>query len=163
VIVSDVSELPDVAALAAARGRLRVLARPGAVDPLVDGLRDTVDGDVRLALGRACTTATRAVEHLTGVLQLPYAATRGLGDFLDALGDRPSAERRWLVVADAAELLRHEEHEVWLDLVRDLFGGPHCLGGGWSTLVLVDDPYGWERSRFGTAAAAEAAGRWTEG
>jgi hypothetical protein len=115
------------------------------------------EADVRLVLGAACTTAARAVEHLVGVLQLPYDATRGWQDMLSAIGDRAASLRQYLVVADAADLLRHEDQDRWHELVGELRGGPSCLGGGWSTLVLADHPWRWEDSWFRSAGGAQAA------
>jgi hypothetical protein len=117
------------------------------------------DVDVRLALGAACTTASRTVDQFVAALQLPYAASRGWEDMFYQLGEGGTSRRRYVFVADAGELLRHEEPELWHRLVDDVRGGPYCLGGGWTTVVLVDDEYGWSRSRFGTAADAEEAAR----
>jgi hypothetical protein len=115
--------------------------------------------DVRLVLGAACTTAARTVDQFVAALQLPYAAGRSWEDMFHQLGEGGTGRRRYVFVADAGELLRHEEPELWHRLVDDVRGGPYCLGGGWTTVVLVDDEYGWSRSRFGTAAAAEEAAR----
>ncbi|GIJ60215.1 hypothetical protein [Virgisporangium aurantiacum] len=117
------------------------------------------DADVRLVLGAACTTAARAVDQFVAALQLPYPASRGWEDMFHQLGEGGTSRRRYVFVADAGELLRHEEPELWYRLVADVRGGPYCLGGGWTTVVLVDDEYGWSRSRFGTATAAEDAAR----
>jgi hypothetical protein len=117
------------------------------------------DVDVRLALGAACTTAARTVDQFVAALQLPYPASRSWEDMFDQLGEGGTSRQLYVFVADAGELLRHEEPELWHRLVDGVRGGPYCLGGGWTTLVLVDDEYGWSRSRFGTAAGAEEAAR----
>jgi hypothetical protein len=129
----------------------------GQIQSLVDRVDLESDHEVRLVLGAACTTAAKAIDHLVGALQLPYDATRGWIDLLDSVGDRPAALRRTVIVADAAELLKHEDQDRWRELVHQLHGGPHCLGGGWSTVALVDDPWRWKQSWFGSAAAAQAA------
>jgi hypothetical protein len=127
--------------------------------PLVEGDRPVYEIDTRLVLGAACTTAARAVDQVVAALQLPYLASRGWEDMFQQLGDRAASHRSYVFVADAGELLRYEELQLWHRLVAELRGGPYCLGGGWTTLVLVDDGYGWSRSRFGTAARAEEAAR----
>ncbi|GAB3869616.1 hypothetical protein GCM10027610_129530 [Dactylosporangium cerinum] len=115
------------------------------------------DADLRVVLGAACTTAARTVEHLCGVLQLPYAASRGWHDMLEAIGDRAASLRQFVVILDATDLLKHEEQDLWHELIGHLHGGPSCMGGGWNTLVLADDPCRWEMTPFRTAAGAEQA------
>lgn len=150
----------------------RVTSRKGqayAVELSADLLQDLLDRmeltdagadvDVRLALGAACTTAARTVDQFVAALQLPYAASRGWEDMFHQLGEGGTSHRSYVFVADAGELLRHEEFELWHRLVDEVRGGPYCLGGGWTTVILVDDEYGWSRSRFGTAVAAEEAAR----
>jgi hypothetical protein len=91
---------------------------------------------VRLVLGAACATRHAAVRQLVAALQLPYAAAEEWDRFLDALGDRPAAERECVVVADADELLPHDGagRRELLEFVRQPFA---CMGGGFSTVVLV--------------------------
>ncbi|TDC59020.1 hypothetical protein E1200_32615 [Actinomadura sp. GC306] len=114
------------------------------VQPFIDRLRWTTDdADVRMALGSACTTAIRAVQQLTAALQLPYNAASGWHEFLDALDERPAALREYLVVTDACQLLKHEDADLWHEAVRALHSGPHHLGGGWTTLILLDTPDAW--------------------
>ncbi|MGI5179033.1 hypothetical protein ACQEVZ_22135 [Dactylosporangium sp. CA-152071] len=148
-----------VARIAAARGKVvAVELPPDRFQGLVDELRVAAyedEADVRIVLGAACTTAARTVEHLAGVLQLPYAASRGWLDMLEAVGDRAASLRQCLVVADAADLVRHEDEDRWHELVGALFGGPYCLGGGWNTIVLADHPWRWEGTPFRSAAQAQ--------
>ncbi|MFF5234817.1 hypothetical protein [Dactylosporangium sp. NPDC000521] len=148
-----------VTRIASARGKVVVVeVPPDRVQDLVDELQAAAyedEADVRLVLGAACTTAARAVEHLAGVLQLPYAASRGWLDLLGAVGDRAASLRQCLVVADAADLVRHEDEDRWHELVAALSGGPSCLGGGWNTLVLADHPWRWEDTPFRSAANAQ--------
>jgi hypothetical protein len=113
--------------------------------------------DIRFALGTACTTVARTIEHLTAALQLPYRATRAWSDFVDSIADRSAALNQWLIVCDAADLLKHEDEDRWHELVAAASGEPHHMGGGWSTLVLLDDRWRWEQSRFGSASNAESA------
>lgn len=160
-------DLPaDVAAVA-----VRVLAACGDVlaldlgadhlQPLLDRLDLEIEERVTLSLvlGGACTTAARTVDQFVTAMRLPYAASRGWADLLDHLGDRPVSRREYVLVADAADLLRFEEPELWYRLLFEVAAGPFCLGGGWTTVVLVDDGYGWSRSRFGSAAGAERAAK----
>jgi hypothetical protein len=114
--------------------------------------------NVALVLGAACTTATKAVDQFVAALQLPYSAARGWADFLESLGNRASALRQIVVVADAAQLLKHEDVERWQELVAELRDGPRCMGGGWNTLALVDHEVMWAQSVFGSSAGAQAAG-----
>jgi hypothetical protein len=144
--------------IAAARGKVLALdVPPERYQALVDELDLAADADVRLVLGAACTTAARTVEHLTAALQLRYEATRGWQDLLEVMGDRPVSLRRYVVIVDAAQLLRHEDRDRWHELVGELRSGPHCMGGGWSTLVLADHPWSWEASAFHSAGAAQTA------
>jgi hypothetical protein len=110
---------------------------------------------VRLVLGSAATTCMKAVDQFVAALQLPYAASRGWAELIEEIGDRSTGNRQLVLIADAGQLLKYEDRDRWRELVRALYGGPHCLGGGWTSVVLLDDEYGWERSRFGSAAAAE--------
>ncbi|WP_433475626.1 hypothetical protein ACQPZP_00490 [Spirillospora sp. CA-142024] len=110
--------------------------------------------DARLVLGSACTTATKAVEQFVTALQLPYDAARGWGDFLEHLGERPASARSYVVVADACDLLKHEDYDRWRELVERLCSGPSCMGGGWSTLVLADHELMWEDWVFRSAVDA---------
>jgi hypothetical protein len=110
--------------------------------------------DVRLVLGSACTTAAKAVEQFVTAMQLPYEAARGWGDFLEHLGERPASWRSYLVVADACDLLKHEDYDRWRELVEQLCSGPSCMGGGWTTLILTDHELMWEDWVFRSAAAA---------
>ncbi|WP_067832714.1 barstar family protein [Actinomadura kijaniata] len=112
----------------------------------------------RMVLGSACTTAAKAVDQIVAALQLPYSAARGWGDLLDALGDRPVSRRECVVVADASQLLRHEDHDRWRELVGALHGGPYCLGGGWSTLVLADHGFAWQDWVFRSVAEVPGLG-----
>lgn len=112
------------------------------VQPFIGRLQHTAD--VRMVLGSACTTAARAVQQFTAALQLPYDAASGWSDFLGQLGERAAALRQCVVVTDACQMLKHEDTDLWHEAVHALHSGPHCLGGGWSTLVLVDDTYGWD-------------------
>ncbi|MFB4320009.1 hypothetical protein [Actinomadura sp. 21ATH] len=147
-----------VARVTAERGTMITAVVPAyRVDVLVQRLEMVLDAafggagpdvEVRLVLGSACTTAARAVDQFVAALRLPYAAARGWGDFTDALGDRPASLRECVVVADAARLLEHEDRDLWRELVSRLHGGPHCLGGGWNTLVLADDEYAWQEWAF---------------
>ncbi|MGV9665141.1 hypothetical protein [Nocardia niigatensis] len=118
---------------------------------------DGAGADVRLVLGSAGLTLERALEQIAAALQLRYGAARTLGEFCDAVGGRSAAYRECVIVADAADLLAGESEGLWRVLVQELFSGPHCMGGGWSTLVLVDDRNAWEKSVFGSAANAEHA------
>jgi hypothetical protein len=132
------------------------------VQPFLDRVDLDLDEDrttVRLVLGAACTTAARAVDQFVAALQLPYPATRGWEDLLDYLGDGSASRRMYVVVADAAGLLRYEETDVWHGLVAGVKSGPHCLGGGFTTLVLLDGDHEWSSSRFGSAAATEEAAK----
>jgi hypothetical protein len=132
------------------------------VPELVNRLRSAFadEVDVRVVLGTACTTAIRAVEQIVAALQLPYPATRGWADLLAHLDDRPAALRRCVVVADAAELLKHEDLDRWRELIARLHSEPDGLGGGFGTLVLADHELMWAQSTFDAAAGAqEAAGR----
>lgn len=99
----------------------------------------------------------RALEQFAAALQLRYGAARTLGEFCDSVGERSAAYRQCVIVADAADLLAGESEGLWRVLVQELFSGPHCMGGGWSTLVLVDDRDAWEKSLFGSAANAQRA------
>ncbi|MGK5558401.1 barstar family protein [Actinomadura kijaniata] len=130
------------------------------LDAALDGAFGHITSDVRvrMVLGSACTTAAKAVDQIVAALQLPYPAARGWGDLLDALGDRPVSRRECVVVADASELLRHEDHDRWRELVDTLRGGPYCLGGGWSTLVLADHRFAWERWVFRSVAEVPGLG-----
>lgn len=107
--------------------------------------------EVRMVLGAACTTAAKAIEQFTSALQLPYQASRGWTDFLERLGDRPVSVRQCVIVSDACRLLAYEDCDRWQELVSDLHGGPYCMGGGWSTLILADHRTGWEHWTFGEA------------
>ncbi|MET7397070.1 hypothetical protein ABZS66_26650 [Dactylosporangium sp. NPDC005572] len=141
----------------------RITKSPGALialavhryeyDDLLGELRRS-DVAVRMVLGGACTTAARTVDQLSVALQLRFAASRGWGDLLDEFGERPVSAREIVVVVDACDLLRHEEPELWGELLTLLRDGPRCMGGGWTTVVLLDDPYRWEQSRFGSPEAA---------
>jgi hypothetical protein len=149
----------------AAGGDLVAMSFEGEPDDLVDAIRrqalgrsdGPLDVEVRLVLGRACRTAHQAVPQIVAALQLPYHASRGWADLLAALSDREASRREVVVVADAADLLRDEELDVWRELVRSLVTPFQCLGGGWQTLVLVDSTHGWASSQFGSPAGAEAA------
>lgn len=149
----------------AVRGGLVAVSLDDEPDALIDAIRDQAldlgedhrEVHVRLVLGQACRTAHQAVPHLVAALQLPYAASRGWSDLLGALSDRAASRREVVVVADATDLLRHEDLDTWRELVRSLITPYLCLGGGWQTLVLVDDAGRWAHSRFGSAAEAEAA------
>lgn len=114
---------------------------------------------VRSVFGAACTTAAKTVDQFVAALQLPYRATRGWTDFLAALGERPASRRSCLVIADACQLLKHEDHDRWRELVQELSGGPYCLGGGWSTLVLADHEASWRHWVFRSAATAPSPGQ----
>ncbi|NKY45792.1 hypothetical protein [Nocardia cerradoensis] len=140
--------------------RDRVADLVARLQPIYDYGYDADDGaDVRLALGSACSTLERALEHFAAAMQLPYGAARTLWEFFEAVSQRPSAYRSCLVVADAAELLADEDELIWRALADELVDGPRCMGGGWNTLVLVDDHTGWASSRFGSAADAELAAK----
>ncbi|WP_238011218.1 hypothetical protein KZZ52_57300 [Dactylosporangium sp. AC04546] len=127
----------------------------------VDASLDLIAGgghfDIRFALGTACTTVARTIEHLTAALQLPYQATRGWSDFVSSIGDRAASLNQWLIVYNAADLLRHEDEDRWHELVAALGSEPSHMGGGCSTLVLLDDPWRWEQSRFGNTRKTQAA------
>ncbi|MET7426000.1 hypothetical protein [Dactylosporangium sp. NPDC005555] len=69
---------------------------------------------------------------------------------------RIAAERGRVVAID---LSPEEYQDRWHELVDELHGGPHCMGGGWSTLVLADHPYSWEQTPFGSARNAAERGR----
>ncbi|MET7423629.1 hypothetical protein [Dactylosporangium sp. NPDC005555] len=118
------------------------------------GAEDRID--IRFALGAACTTVARTIEHLTAALQLPYRATRSWSDFVGDAGDRSASLNQWLVVYDAADLLRYEDEDRWHELAAALGSESRSMGGGSSTLVLLDEPGRWERSRFSSAQAAQA-------
>jgi len=132
------------------------------VDTLVDALRSAavLDGsapsdiDVRLVLGRACTTAARTVDQFAVALQLSYAASRGWGPLLDAFGERSASIREIVIVVDACKLLRHEEPELLQELCSMLRSPLRCPGGGWTTVALIDNETAWQRSRFQSAHAA---------
>ncbi|XVQ06466.1 hypothetical protein ACQP1W_27835 [Spirillospora sp. CA-255316] len=113
------------------------------------------NSEIRMVLGSACTTAARAVEQFVTALELPYAASQGWTDFFDQLGERGVGARQYLVVADASSLLKYEDYERWKELVERICGGPYCLGGGWTTLVLADAAYRWDDWMF--RATVEAA------
>src|SRR5512142_3353524 len=104
-------------------GRLVALELPEVEFPgyrqLMNHLLMTLDDDteLRLVLGRACTTAAKAIDQLVAALQLPYEAARGWGDLLDELGNQPVSPPVCVVVADATDLLRHEDRDLWRDLV----------------------------------------------
>src|SRR5262249_7221200 len=110
--------------------------------------------DIRIVVGRACTTAARAIEHLVAALQLPYSAATSLDDFVVALGDRPSALRQIVLIGDAARFLVDEPTQTWRLVVDRLVDGHRCMGGGWSTLVLIDSAEHWRTSRLEAARAA---------
>jgi hypothetical protein len=114
--------------------------------------------DIRIVVGSACTTAARAVEHLVAALQLPYSATTSLDDVLDALLDRPSALRQIVMIGDAARFLVDEPLALWHRVADRLVDGHRCMGGGWSTLVLIDSADHWRASRFGAASAVPIPG-----
>jgi hypothetical protein len=118
-----------------------------------------INSEVRMVLGSACTTATRAVEQFVTALEMPYAASHGWADFFDQLGERGVAARQYLVVADASSLLKYEDYERWKELVEYVCGGPYCLGGGWTTLVLADYAHRWDDWVFQAAAEAAPPGR----
>ncbi|MEV5828280.1 hypothetical protein AB0L25_22255 [Spirillospora sp. NPDC052242] len=108
---------------------------------------------VRMALGSACTTAAKTIEQFVAALQLPYEATRGWGDFREALDDR-SAKAECVVITDASQLLKYEDYDLWQELIDGL--SPHdqrsgCLYRGWRTLVLVDHEFRWNEWVFRTA------------
>jgi hypothetical protein len=126
---------------------------------LLDHLAEILDADVevRMVLGRACTTAARAIDQFVAALQFPYEAARGWNDFLAEFGERPVSPPLCVVVADAADLLKHEDPDLWSDLVSRVYHPRSCMSHP-NTLVLADFPYRWERSMFGSAAAAEKAG-----
>ncbi|MEU8802145.1 DUF6416 domain-containing protein [Spirillospora sp. NPDC048819] len=130
------------------QGRGDVLAFKLSTDqmqPFIGRLVDTMDDtDVRIVLGSACTTAARAVQQFVAALQLPYNAAGGWREFLDHLGERPASLRECVVVTDACQMLKHEDADLWHEAVKSLHGGPHHLGGGWSTLVLADDAFAWD-------------------
>jgi hypothetical protein len=135
-------------------GEVYAVEVPGdEVPDLVHRLRTAYAGevDVRVVLGAACPTAIRAVEQFVAALQLPYPAIRGWADFLGYLEDRPAALRQCVLIADAAELLKHEELDRWRELVAGLHNGPEFLGGGFSTLVLADHELMWAQSTFDAA------------
>jgi hypothetical protein len=123
--------------------RLNILMDTGPYDPVV-----------RMVLGSACTTAAKTIEQFVVALQLPYAAARGWSDFLEHLGGWSASRRQCLVVAEACGLLRYEDPDRWQELVYNLYGGPHCLGGGWSTVVLADHESAWEGWEFQAVADA---------
>jgi hypothetical protein len=50
---------------------------------------------------------------------------------------RGGGSRRCVVVADAQELLAADP-PAREELLTQLPSGPHCMGGGWSTLVLAE-------------------------
>ncbi len=134
------------------------------LQPLIDRVDAEIDDGiyvdrtkVRMVLGAACTTAARAVDQFVVAQQLPYPATRGWEDMLDHMFDRIVSRRQFVFVADAGDLLRYVESDVLHRLVSQVKSGPHCLGGGFTTVILVDDDHGWSTSRFGSAAATEAA------
>lgn len=162
------TDLPaDVAAvavrvLAACGDVLALELGPDHLQPLLDRLDLEIDDErvtLSLVLGAACTTAARTVDQFVTAMRLPYAASRGWADLLEHLGDRSVSRREYVIVADAADLLRFEEPGLWHRLMFEVAAGPFCLGGGWTTLVLIDDGYNWSRSRFGSAAGAERAAK----
>lgn len=130
------------------RGTMLALALdPPEVRKFIEHLDWTFDGpDVRMVLGSACTTVARAIPQFVAALQLPYDAAFSTDDFFDHLDD--VSRRRCIVVTDACSLLKYEDVDVWADFVLSLYGGPYCMGGGWSTLVLVDQPHAWEDWAF---------------
>ncbi|WP_026402096.1 hypothetical protein [Actinomadura rifamycini] len=157
----------DIAALTARVidecGALVIMkADPSDTDDLVRRLDRDLDaafGDestevtVRMVLGSACSTAARAIEHFVAALQLPYAATRGWTDFGEALNDR-STNAECIVITEATQLLKHEDYDLWQELVDGL--GPHdhrsgCLYRGWRTLVLIDTEFRWNEWVFNSA------------
>ena len=57
--------------------------------------------------------ADERVGRIVGVARSPFdPASRGWEDMLDHFGERSTSERMYVVVADAADLLRHEETDV---------------------------------------------------
>jgi hypothetical protein len=126
---------------------------------VIDRVRRLPDDevDVRLVLGSASTTAAKAIDQFVAALQLPYEAAQGWGDFIGSFGERTGSGQQYVIVADAAELLKHEDVDLWRELIGAVCKVPSCLLPGWTTLVLADQPYRWTHSRFGTAAAAQAA------
>jgi len=105
-------------------------------DELDIALDDGREPYVYFVLGRACRTREQAAVHFTAALRLPYAAAAGWDEFLIALGAGAASARTCVVVADAQELLA-DDPEARADLLIHLPSGPHCLGGGWTTLVLA--------------------------
>jgi hypothetical protein len=130
---------------------------PGELDDVLDLEPLDTRLDIRFALGAACTTVARTIEQLTAALQLPYGATGAWSDFLTSAAERAATLNLWLLVYDAADLLKHEDEDRWHELVAALGSEPRQMGWGWSSLVLLDDPSRWNQSRFGSARAAEAA------
>jgi hypothetical protein len=120
------------------------LAGPGVtrliyeLDIVLDtGTGYAVEPAVHLVLGRSCRTRAEAVAQFVAALRLPYAASLGWDEFIYELGEGSAASRRCVVVADAQELLAADP-PAREELLTQLPSGPHCMGGGWSTLVLAD-------------------------
>jgi len=152
---------PLIREIHARRGRPTVVAlSTSQVQTVVDRLYYDIDDDrveVRLLLGRAATTASAAGAQIVAALQLPYIASHSWDDLLAEIDERSVSRREFVVVADAADLLRDEDPDKWRELVWSMCGGPYCLGGGWQSVVLIDEPLRWEQSRFGGVAGARAA------
>lgn len=157
--------------LDALAGRLTGMpGRPVAVDlsaedawELVTRLDSALDADgvqTRMVLGAACPTTTEAIAQFVTAMQLPYRASRSWEDFLGELGERPVSQRQCLVVTDACALLRHESFDRWRELVGGVCGGPYCMGGGWTTLVLADREPAWREWVFRSAADTARRSGW---
>ena len=98
-----------------------------------------IEPGVHFVLGRSCRTREAAIAQFVAALRLPYAASEGWDDFLYQLGEGSAGSRQCVVVADAQDLLAGDP-EARTELLQNLPSGPHCLGGGWTTLVLAESP-----------------------
>lgn len=122
-----------------------VVVRSAGVDPTqvvhrldaVLAVGDSTPPEVRLVLGAWCRTVAEALAQFVVALRLPYRACSGLEEFSDALGGRAASSRGCIVIADAQMLLATEP-ATRDELLSDLASPPRCMGGGWSTVVLLD-------------------------
>jgi len=137
--------LDEIAArVKAERGKVVAISLSGAdvtklvyeLEPALDTGWDAVP-DVRLVLGAACRTMHETIAQFVVALGLPYEASLGWDEFISGLGDRAASSRQCVVVADA-QLLLADEPAARDELLYFVPSGPHCLGGGWSTVVLAD-------------------------
>ncbi|MFI5914258.1 hypothetical protein [Dactylosporangium sp. NPDC051541] len=109
-----------------------------ALDVALDDGRD-IAPEVHFVLGRGGRTREGTIAQFVAALRLPYAAAEDWDAFIYQLGEGSVGSRRCIVVADAQELLA-DDAEAREELLFHLPSGPHCLGGGWTTVVLAAGP-----------------------